>query len=223
MQKAFFQVPTPKNEPIYGYAPGSSEKAALEETLARLSKQEKDIPMYIGGEKVRTDDKRPLTPPHKHQHVIGHYSRGTGEHVQQAIDAALAAKKDWEAMSWEHRASIFLKAADLISGPYRYKMNASTMLAQSKNAFQSEIDAVCELIDFLRFNVAYMQQIYQDQPNSVPGVWNRIEYRPLEGFVFCITPFNFTAIAGNLPAAAALMGNVCVWKPADSQIYSANM
>lgn len=223
MQKAFFQVPTPKNEPIYGYAPGSPERAKLQETLADLSGQQLDIPMYIGGKAVRTDDKRPLSPPHKHQHVIGHYSRGGSEHVQQAIDAALAAKADWEAMSWEHRASIFLKAADLISGPYRYKMNASTMLAQSKNAFQSEIDAVCEFADFLRFNVAFMQQIYQDQPNSAPGVWNRIEYRPLEGFVFCITPFNFTAIAGNLPASAALMGNVCVWKPADSQIYSANM
>lgn len=222
MQKAIFQVPSPKNEPIFSYAPGTPERAQVKATLADLSAQQLDIPMFIGGKEVRTADKRPLSPPHNHQQVIGHYSRGTGEHVKQAIDAALAAKADWEATSWEHRASVFLKAAELIAGPWRSRINASTMLAQSKNVFQSEIDAVCEFIDFLRFNVAYMQQIYLDQPASAPGIWNRLEYRPLEGFVFCITPFNFTSIAGNLPASAALMGNVCVWKPADSQIYSAH-
>ena len=222
MQKAIFKVPTPKNEPVWSYEPGSAGRKALQETLADLSAQQLDVPMIIGGKEVRTDDRRPLSPPHKHQHVIGHCHQGTGEHVQQAIDAALAAKADWEATSWEHRAAIFLKAADLISGPWRARMNASTMLAQSKNAFQAEIDAVCELADFLRFNVAYMEQIYQDQPSSSPGVWNRLEYRPLEGFVFCLTPFNFTAISGNLPTAPALMGNVCVWKPAQSQIYAAH-
>lgn len=223
MQKAFFKVPLPKNEPVLSYAPGSPEKAEVKKVLAELSSQVQDIPMFIGGKEVRTDDKRPLSPPHDHQKVIAHYSRGNASHVQQAIDAALAAKEAWENTSWEHRASVFLKAADLLSGPYRAKMNAATMLAQSKNIYQAEIDAIAELADFLRFNVAYMQQIYGDQPGSNPGMWNRLEYRALEGFVFCITPFNFTAIAANLPASAALMGNVCVWKPADSQIYSADM
>ncbi|MEZ4686016.1 MAG: L-glutamate gamma-semialdehyde dehydrogenase [Bacteroidia bacterium] len=221
MQKGFFNVPTPSNEPVYSYAPGSPERAKLEAALKALSSEVKDIPMYIGGKEVRTDDKRPTSPPHNHRHITGHYSHGDASHLHAAIDAALAAKPAWEAMSWEHRASIFLKAAELIAGPYRYKMNAATMLAQSKNAFQSEIDAVCELVDFLRFNVHYMTQIYSEQPASSPGVWNRLEHRPLEGFVFCITPFNFTAIAGNLPSSAALMGNTCVWKPAESQIYSA--
>ncbi|MEL6252194.1 MAG: L-glutamate gamma-semialdehyde dehydrogenase [Bacteroidota bacterium] len=223
MQKAFFNVPLPKNEPVLSYAPGSPEKAEVKKVLAELSGQVRDIPMFIGGKEVRTDDKHPLSPPHDHKKVIGHYSRGNSSHVKQAIDAALAAKKDWENTSWEHRASVFLKAADLLSGPFRAKMNAATMLAQSKNIYQAEIDAVAELADFFRFNVAYMQQIYADQPGSNPGMWNRLEYRALEGFVFCITPFNFTSIAANLPAAAALMGNVCVWKPADSQIYSADM
>lgn len=223
MQKAFFNVPDIQNEPVLAYAPGSPERARLQQTLEALSGQQTDVPMYIGGQAVHTDDKVPIAPPHNHQHVIGHYSRGQASHVQQAVDAALAAKASWEAMSWEHRASIFLKAADLLSGPYRARINAATMLCQSKNAFQAEIDAVAELIDFLRFNVAYMADIYGNQPNSAPGIWNRLEYRPLEGFVFCITPFNFTAISGNLPAAPALMGNCCVWKPADSQIYSARV
>ncbi|MEM6345837.1 MAG: L-glutamate gamma-semialdehyde dehydrogenase [Bacteroidota bacterium] len=224
MQKAFFKVPTPQNEPVLSYSPGSPERSAAKEALQELSEQVIDIPMFIGGKEVRTDNKLPISPPHDHQHVIGHYSRGTAEHVNQAIDAALAAKSSWEGMSWEHRASIFLKAADLLAGPWRARMNAATMLAQSKNIFQAEIDAVCELADFFRFNVHYMTQIYQDQPMYSPkGTWNRVEYRPLEGFVFCITPFNFTSIAANLPAAAALMGNVCVWKPADSQIYSAHV
>ncbi|MFK7923153.1 MAG: L-glutamate gamma-semialdehyde dehydrogenase [Bacteroidia bacterium] len=224
MQKAFFKVPTPQNEPVLSYAPGSPERAAAKEALKELSEQVLDIPMNIGGKEVRTDNKLPLSPPHDHKHVIGHFSRGTAEHVTQAIDAALEAKPAWEAMSWEHRASIFLKAADLLTGPWRARMNAATMLAQSKNIFQAEIDAVCELADFFRFNVHFMTQIYQDQPMYSPkGMWNRVEYRALEGFVFCITPFNFTSIAANLPASAALMGNVCVWKPADSQIYSAHV
>ena len=221
MQKGFFQVPIPINEPVLSYAPGSPERAAVQAALAELSEQQLDIPMFIGGQEIRTEDRHQLSPPHNHQHVIGQYSRGDASHVQQAIDAAMTAKRDWENTSWEHRAAIFLKAADLLSGPWRAKMNASTMLAQSKNVFQSEIDAVAELADFFRFNVAYMTQIYQGQPQSNPGMWNRLEYRALEGFVFCITPFNFTSIAANLPTAPALMGNTCVWKPADSQIYSA--
>ncbi len=224
MSKGVYQIPFPENEPVFDYAPGSPERKNLEQTFKKLIDQDPiDVPMYIGGKEVRTDEKLSLTPPFDHKKVVGHSNRGTSEHVKQAIDAALEAKEKWAALSWEHRASIFLKAADLIAGPYRYEMNASTMIAQSKNAYQAEIDAVCELIDFLRFNVYYMEEIYANQPNSSPGVWNRLEYRPLEGFVFCITPFNFTAIAGNLPASAALMGNVCVWKPADSQVYSANL
>ena len=179
--------------------------------------------MYIGSEEVRTDDKRPMSPPHEHAHILGHFNYGDSSHVQKAIDSALAAREQWAALPWEHRASIFLKAAELLAGPFRARMNAATMLAQSKNAFQAEIDAACELIDFFKFNVHFMQQIYEDQPGSQEGMWNRLEYRPLEGFVFCVTPFNFTSIAANLPAAAAIMGNVCVWKPADSQVYSANV
>ncbi|MEZ4773521.1 MAG: L-glutamate gamma-semialdehyde dehydrogenase [Bacteroidia bacterium] len=223
MQKAFFQVPVPVNEPVLSYAPGSSERAMVKKVLAELSAQQKEIPMVIGGRSVFTDHRKAISPPHNHKHVIGHFSMGNSTHVRAAVDAALAAKTDWENTSWEHRASVFLKAADLLSGPYRARMNAATMLAQSKNIYQAEIDAVAELADFFRFNVAYMTQIYQDQPMSSPGMWNRLEYRPLEGFIFCITPFNFTSIAGNLPAAPALMGNVCVWKPADSQIYSAHV
>ncbi len=224
MPKGVYQIPFPENEPVFDYGPDSAERAKLQETLKRLLSQEAvDVPMYIGGEEVRTESKRPLSPPFNHKKVVGQANFGTKEHVKSAIDAALGARSEWAALSWEQRSAVFLKAADLIAGPYRYEMNAATMVAQSKNAYQSEIDAVCELIDFLRFNAYYMEEIYANQPNSSPGVWNRLEYRPLEGFVFCITPFNFTAIAGNLPASAALMGNVCVWKPADSQIYSANL
>ena len=223
MLKGFFHVPKPINEPVYAYAPGSPERVAVQAKLAELKSQSIEVPMYIGSEEVMTEETRPMSPPYQHQHTLGHFAWAQPAHVSQAIDAALEAKEAWEALSWEHRASIFLKAADLIAGPYRAEMNAATMLAQSKNVHQSEIDAVCELIDFLRFNVHFMSQIYAEQPISGPGVWNRLEYRPLEGFVFCITPFNFTAIAGNLPTAAALMGNVCVWKPADSQIYSAQL
>ena len=224
MPKGVFQIPFPTNEPVFDYAPGTSEREHLEFMLKNMLDQEPvDVPMYIGKDEVFTEDKRILSPPFDHQKKVGTANFGTKEHVSRAIDSALAARHDWAELSWEHRASIFLRAADLIAGPYRYEMNAATMIAQSKNAFQSEIDAVCELIDFLRFNAYYMEQIYSEQPESSPGVWNRLEYRPLEGFVFCITPFNFTAIAGNLPASAALMGNVCVWKPAESQIYSANL
>ncbi len=224
MPKGVYQVPFPENEPVFDYAPETESRKRLEETYKKRFNQEPtDIPMFIGGKEVRTDDKVALSPPFDHGKVVAHYNRGNKQHVKDAIDAALSAREAWVNLSWEHRAAIFLKAADLISGPYRYEMNAATMIAQSKNAYQSEIDAVCELIDFLRFNAYFMQEIYADQPESSPGVWNRLEYRALEGFVFCITPFNFTAIAGNLPASVAMMGNVCVWKPADSQIYSAHL
>ncbi len=223
MSTGFFHIPVPKNEPILSYAPGSPEKATLKKALAEARSQQIEIPMYIGSEKVYTERRLPLSPPHDHQHILGYFHEGDAEHVEQAIRAALAAKSQWEKMSWEHRAGIFLKAADLIAGPYRAKLNAATMLGQSKNAFQAEIDSACEMIDFLRFNVAYMGEIYQQQPISSTGVWNRVEYRPLEGFVFALTPFNFTAIAGNLPASAALMGNTVIWKPAYTQIFAANV
>lgn len=224
MPKGVYSIPFPENEPVYSYAPGSPEREKLKAAYDKLiSADAVDIPMYIGSKEVRTDNKKVLSPPYDHKHSLGHFNYGTSQHVKDAIDAALAAKEKWAALPWEHRAAIFLKAADLIAGPYRYEVNAATMIAQSKNAYQSEIDAVCELIDFLRFNALYMEEIYNKQPGSNAGMWNRLEYRPLEGFVFCITPFNFTAIAGNLPASAALMGNVCVWKPADSQVYSADL
>ena len=223
MSNGFFNVPFPKNEPVLNYAPGSSERRALKQALEECQAQQVDIPMYIGSEEVRTQNKQRLSPPYDHQRTVGYYYEGDREHVAQAIDAALAAKPLWSNLSWESRAAIFLKAADLIAGPYRYKINAATMVGQSKNCYQAEIDSACELIDFLRFNVYYMSQIYQDQPASSPGVWNRMEYRPLEGFTFALTPFNFTAIAGNLPTCMALMGNTVVWKPAHTQILSANV
>ena len=224
MLKGFFNVPTPVNEPILGYAPGSQERALLQSALAEGRAEVIDIPMYIGDQLVFTKEKGQITPPHDHKHVLATFSKGNKGHVTQAIDAALAAKADWENLAWEHRAAIFLKAADLIAGPYRYKLNAATMLGQSKNAYQAEIDAACELIDFLRFNVSYMSDIYKQQPPVSPkGAWNRLEQRPLEGFVFALTPFNFTAIAGNLPSSVAMMGNVVVWKPANTQIYAANV
>lgn len=223
MSTGFFHIPTPKNEPVLSYAPGSKERAELKKALAEARATILDIPMYIGAEEVRTEHKKKLSPPHDHQHVLAYFHEGDKGHVEQAIHAALAAKELWANLSWVNRASIFLKAADLLAGPYRYKINAATMLGQSKNAYQAEIDSACELIDFLRFNVYFMGEIYNDQPQSSPGVWNRIEYRPLEGFVFALTPFNFTAIAGNLPTSAALMGNTVVWKPANTQIYAANV
>ncbi len=224
MLKGFFNVPTPVNEPINSYAPGTKERELLQAALREARSQELDIPMYIGGKEIRTANKATLTPPHDHKHILGTYSKGEKKHVEDAIKAALEAKSDWENLAWEHRAAIFLKAADLLAGPYRYKINAATMLGQSKNAYQAEIDAACEFIDFLRFNVAYMAEIYQQQPPVSPrGSWNRVEQRPLEGFVFALTPFNFTAIAGNLPSSAAMMGNVVVWKPSNTQIYAANV
>ena len=224
MSNGVYTAPYPANEPVKGYAPGSEEKESLLAKYKEMYNQEPiEVPMYIGSEEVTTNDKRKMSPPHDHAHNLGSYNFGTKEHVTKAIDAALAAKSEWANMPWEHRASIFLKAADLLEGPFRDELNASTMLAQSKNAMQAEIDAACELIDFFRFNVAFMQQIYEDQPESNPGMWNRLEYRPLEGFVFAITPFNFTSIAANLCAAPAMMGNVVVWKPAATQIYSAHV
>lgn len=223
MATGFFNVPVAKNEPILNYAPGSPEKAELQTALAEARAQQVDVPMFIDGQEVRTNSKMPMSPPHDHQHILGHYSAGDASHVKQAIDAAMKAKKQWGELGWEHRASIFLRAAELLAGPYRAKINAATMLAQSKNALQAEIDAACEFIDFLRFNVQYMTEIYKQQPVSSAGVWNRLEQRPLEGFVFALTPFNFTAIAGNLPTSAAMMGNTIVWKPSNTQIYSANV
>ena len=223
MANGFFKVPTPQNEPVLSYAPGSPERASLKAALQEMRSQEIDVPMFIGTEEVRTGNKKPMSPPHDHQHILGYFHEGDASHVEDAINAALGAKGQWENMSWEMRASIFLRAADLIAGPYRAKMNAATMLGQSKNAFQAEIDSACEIIDFLRFNVHYMTEIYQQQPESSPGVWNRLEHRSLEGFIFAITPFNFTAIAGNLPTAPAMMGNTVVWKPAETQIYSARV
>lgn len=223
MSTGFFSIPIPKNEPVLSYAPGSPERKKLEQALAEARSKQADIPMYIGAEEVRTGEKKRIAPPHDHAHTLGFFHRGDKDHVRQAIDAALAAKPLWENLSWENRASIFLKAADLLAGPYRYEMNAATMLGQSKNAFQAEIDSACEFIDFLRFNVYFMSQLYSEQPESQPGMWNRLEYRPLEGFTFALTPFNFTAIGGNLPTSMALMGNTVVWKPADTQIYSASV
>ena len=224
MANGQFNIPYPINEPVLSYAPGSEERDALLLTYQELYDQEPvDIPMYIGSELVRTNQKRPMSPPHDHQHLLGHFNYGDTSHVIAAINAALEARSSWAALPWHERAAVFLKAADLVAGPYRSKINAATMLAQSKNAFQAEIDAACEFIDFLRFNAYFLQQIQEIQPESSEGVWNRMEYRALEGFIFAITPFNFTAIAGNLPAAAALMGNVVVWKPADTQVYSAQV
>ncbi|TGE21095.1 L-glutamate gamma-semialdehyde dehydrogenase [Hymenobacter metallicola] len=223
MANGFFNVPTPINEPVKGYAPGSKERAELQQALKDLKKQQVDIPMHIGGQEIRTGNTQRISPPHDHQHTLGYFHEGDASHVQQAIDAALAARTQWAELPWEHRASIFLKAAELLAGPYRARINAATMLGQSKNAFQAEIDAACELIDFFRFNVFFMQEIYKQQPESLPGMWNRLEQRPLEGFVFALTPFNFTSIAGNLPTSVAMMGNVVVWKPAYTQIYSAQV
>ncbi len=221
MANAFFEVPKAVNEPVNSYAPGTPEREALKAALANAKASTSEIPMTIGGEKITTDNRIPIHPPHELDHTLGYYHKGSGKHVNQAIEAALKAKPAWEAMPWQERAAIFLKAADLLSGPYRYKMNAATMLGQSKTAHQSEIDAIAELADFYRFNVEYMTELYTQQPESSRGIWNRMEYRPLEGFVFAITPFNFTAIAGNLPGAPAIMGNTVIWKPAETQIYSA--
>ncbi|HVE60378.1 MAG TPA: L-glutamate gamma-semialdehyde dehydrogenase [Chitinophagaceae bacterium] len=223
MNLGYFSYPLPVNEPIYNYAPGSAERKALTKTLSELKSATLDIPMYIGGKEIRTGKTASIHPPHEISHTLAHFHTGDETHLRQAIDSALAAKENWANMTWESRANIFLRAADLISTKYRYHMNGTTMLGQSKNVYQAEIDAVCELIDFLRFNVHFLSEIYKQQPISAPGMHNRMEWRPLEGFVLAITPFNFTAIGGNLPTSAAMCGNVVVWKPANTQIYSAQM
>ncbi|CAA0150792.1 L-glutamate gamma-semialdehyde dehydrogenase [Tenacibaculum maritimum] len=223
MARGFFNVPRAVNEPVKGYAPGSAEREELLATYKTMFNSNIDVPMHINGEEVRTGNTRNITPPHDHKHVVGQYHIAEKSHIDTAISTALAARQKWSSTSWTERASIFLKAAELLAGPYRAKMNAATMIAQSKNVHQAEIDAACEMIDFFRFNVQYMTDIFKDQPESAPGIWNRVEYRPLEGFVYAITPFNFTSIAANLPASAALMGNVVVWKPSDHQAYSAQV
>ena len=223
MANGFFKVPKAINEPVRDYAPGSTERDSLLAMYKKMYNESIDVPAYIGSEEIRTGNTGTMNPPHDHKHSLGVYHLAEKEHIEKAVKVALEARKKWSETPWEERAAIFLKAADLLAGPYRDKLNAATMLAQSKNIGQAEIDSACELIDFFRFNVEFMTEIYQNQPSSSPGVWNRMEYRPLEGFVYAITPFNFTAIAGNLPAAPAMMGNVIIWKPARTQIFSANV
>jgi len=223
MLKGFFNVPKAVNEPVKGYAPNSPEKAAVLSAYKEMWNAKIDVPVYIGSEEIRTGNTKNITAPHDHKHVVGTYHLAEKSHIEKAIANALESRTAWANMAWEQRAAIFLKAAELIAGPYRAKINAATMIGQSKNIHQAEIDAACELIDFLRFNVEFMTQIYADQPKSASDMWNRLEYRPLEGFVYAITPFNFTAIAANLPASAAMMGNVVVWKPSDSQVFSAKV
>jgi 1-pyrroline-5-carboxylate dehydrogenase len=223
MNLGYFSYPLPQNEPVYNYAPGSPERASLKKTLGELKSKPVDVPMYIGSEEVRTGKLQPIRPPHEISRMLGHYHEGDESHVHQAIDAALAVKESWANLNWEERAGIFLRAAELLSTKYRYHINGTTMLGQSKNVYQAEIDSACELIDFLRFNVHFLSEIYKQQPISSAGMHNRMEWRPLEGFVLAITPFNFTAISGNLPTSAAMCGNVVVWKPAHTQIYSAQM
>ncbi len=223
MPKGIFNVPVAKNEPVLSYAPGSPERAEVKRTIDELRSREVELPMVIGGKDVFTDRKVRMFPPHEINHTLGYYNQGDASHVEMAIDAALEAREKWANLSWQHRASVFLKAADLLTGPYRAKINAATMLGQSKNVFQAEIDAACELADFYRFGVKIMTDIYKIQPESAPGIWNYNEFRPLEGFVFALTPFNFTSIAGNLPVAPAIMGNVTVWKPSKTAVYSAGV
>ncbi len=223
MLKGFFNVPLPVNEPVKSYKPGSPEKEAALAAYKKMWNEQIEVPLSIGGKDIKTGETRNMTAPHDHKHVVGKYHLATAKNVSDAIENALAAKKEWENLAWEQRAAIFLKAAELIAGPYRARINAATMIAQSKTIYQAEIDASCELIDFLRFNVAFMTEIYADQPKSNSDMWNRLEYRPLEGFVYAVTPFNFTAIAANLPASAAMMGNVVLWKPSDSQVFSAKI
>lgn len=223
MSNGFFNVPFPENEPVNSYAPNTPERSSLLQTYKEMYKENIEVPLFIGDKQIKTGNTAPMSPPHDHQHLLGHYHLADAKHVEQAVENVLENRLKWASLPWEERAAIFLKAADLVAGPYRNRINAATMLAQSKTVHQAEIDAACELADFLRFNVFYMTQIYSEQPESSDGIWNRLEYRPLEGFVYAITPFNFTAIAGNLPSSAALMGNVVVWKPSDSQVYSAKV
>jgi 1-pyrroline-5-carboxylate dehydrogenase len=223
MGKGFFKVPVPVNEPVKTYAPGSAEREAVIAEYSKMYRSTVDVPLYINGKYVKTKNTKTMSPPHYHQHVVGTYHLAEKKHVEEAIATALEARKAWAELPWEHRAGIFLKAAELIAGPYRAKINAATMIAQSKTIHQAEIDSACELIDFLRFNVQFMTEIYNEQPESTSDAWNRIEYRPLEGFTYAVTPFNFTAIAGNLPSCMALMGNVVLWKPSNHQVYSAKV
>jgi 1-pyrroline-5-carboxylate dehydrogenase len=223
MLKGFFNIPKAVNDPVKSYAPNSPERAAVQAAYKKMWNETIDVPMYIGSEEIRTGNTRNMSAPHDHKHIVGTYHLAEKAHIEKAIANALESRTKWANMAWEQRAAIFLKAAELIAGPYRARINAATMIAQSKTIHQAEIDASCELIDFLRFNVEFMTQIYQDQPASTSDMWNRVEYRPLEGFVYAVTPFNFTAIAANLPASAALMGNVVVWKPSDSQVFSAKI
>ncbi len=223
MGKGFFEVPIAINEPILSYAPGSSERERVLKTYKEMYDETIEVPLYINGKDIKTGNTASMNPPHDHQHNLGIYHKADKSHIEEAIKSSIEARKKWSQMPWEQRAGIFLRAAELIAGPYRAKINAATMLAQSKTIHQAEIDSACELIDFLRFNVQFMTEIYHEQPESTSGAWNRLEYRPLEGFIYAITPFNFTAIAGNLPASAALMGNVVLWKPSDSQVYSAKV
>ncbi len=223
MGKGFFEVPIAVNEPIKGYAPGSTERSKVLDAYKKMYNSTIDVAMYINGEDVKTGNTDTMSPPHDHQHIVGTYHKAEKKNIDTAISGALEARNTWANTPWEQRAAIFLRAAELIAGPYRAKINAATMVAQSKTIHQAEIDAACELIDFLRFNVQFMTEIYAEQPESTSDAWNRLEYRPLEGFIYAITPFNFTAIAGNLPASAALMGNVVIWKPSDSQVFSAKI
>jgi len=223
MSKGVFNVPIASNEPVKSYKPGSPEREELLHTYNKMNSSKIDVPLYIGGEEISTDNKKNITPPHDHKHILGQYSLGEKKHVQMAIDNALAAKSKWANLPWNHRVAVFLRAAELLAGPYRARINAATMLAQSKNVYQAEIDAACELIDFFKYNAEYVTQLYSEQPESAEGIWNRLEHRPLEGFVFAITPFNFTSICANLCAAPAIMGNVVVWKPAATQVYSAKI
>ncbi|MDT0650564.1 L-glutamate gamma-semialdehyde dehydrogenase [Autumnicola edwardsiae] len=223
MGKGFFHVPVATNEPVKSYAPGTPEREEVLETYKELYNSKMEVPLYIGSEEIKTGDTSTMHPPHDHKHDLGVYHKASKNHIEKAIKESLKAREKWANLEWEQRAAVFLKAADLIAGPYRARINAATMIGQSKNIYQAEIDSACELCDFLRFNVEYMSQIYDDQPESSEGNWNRVEYRPLEGFVYAVTPFNFTAIAGNLPSSAALMGNVAIWKPSDSQVFSAQV
>ncbi len=223
MAIGFYNVPKAVNEPIKSYTPNSIERTELLATYKRMNSEVVDIPFYIGGKEIRTGNTISIHPPHDHKHTVGNFHTAEKHHIEEAVESVMEARKKWAITPWQDRAAIFLKAAELLAGPYRARMNAATMIGQSKNVFQAEIDAACEMIDFFRFNVEFMTEIYSNQPQSAPGIWNRMEYRPLEGFVYAITPFNFTSIAGNLPAAPAMMGNVVVWKPARTQVYSAQI
>ncbi len=223
MASGFFKIPKAVNEPVRQYTQDSEELIEVLQAYDKMYREFVDIPLYINGEEVRSNNTEDIRPPHDHQRLVGQYHLAEEKHVTSAIRSALKARESWSKMPWEHRASIFLKAADLLAGPYRAKINAATMIGQSKNVHQAEIDSACETIDFLRFNAQFMAEIYENQPESANGTWNRLEYRPLEGFVYAVTPFNFTAIAANLPVAPVMMGNVCIWKPSNSQVYSARI